>query len=154
MATKAKACNEWPILSEEEVKAKMEAGFKMWCLKSGPPYTTQEIKPPGALVRSFTCKNFQAALDFIQAGGAIAESRGHHPDFHLTSYKNVDVVIYTHSLGGITENDFNLAESLDQIPVQYSQSFLKEHPECEQSESREFYHMDYKGGHFEERVLP
>ena len=150
----AKACNEWPILSETEVKAKMDSGFKMWSLKSGPPYTTSEINPPGALVRSFTCKHFQAALDFIQAGGAIAERRGHHPDFHLTSYKNVDVVIYTHSLGGITENDFNLAEELDKIPVQYSPEFLKEHPQCEMSGSKEFYHMDYKGGHFDQRVLP
>ena len=72
------SCKEWPVLSEDEIKSKMGEGFKMWELKTDSRYTPKEVNPPGALVRSFTTKNFQAALDFIQAGGAVAESRGLH----------------------------------------------------------------------------
>ena len=45
----------------------------------------------GHLSRKFTAKNFQAALDFVVAAGAVAERVGHHPDLHITSYKNVEV---------------------------------------------------------------
>eukprot|EP00606_Chrysophyceae_sp_TOSAG23-5_P001566 GSChrysophyteH2.ASY1.ANO1.511.1 assembled CDS len=54
------------------------------------------------LERSFVTKNFQCALDFMVAAGAVAESRGHHPDLHLTSYRNVRVVVYSHGLSALT----------------------------------------------------
>jgi len=83
------------------------------------------------LMRSFVAKNFQAAMDFISQLAAIAEEEGHHPDFHLTSYRNVDISLYTHSVGGVTENDFILAARLDSVPVVYSPKWLKEHPGIE-----------------------
>ena len=87
------------------------------------------------LSRKFTAKNFQAALDSINAMGAIAEEQEHHPDFHLTSYRNVEVTLWTHSLGGITENDFTLAQLLDQVPVTYSPKWLRENPAAQQKEA-------------------
>jgi 4a-hydroxytetrahydrobiopterin dehydratase len=41
--------------------------------------------------RSFVAKNFLAALDFFKHVGEIAEAANHHPDLHLTSYRNVEV---------------------------------------------------------------
>merc|ERR1711971_1531823 len=84
----------------------------------------------GAISRKFTAKNFQAALDFINAAGRIAEEQGHHPDLHITSYRDVEVVLYTHSIKGLTVNDFALATKLDEVKVLYSPKWLKEHPEA------------------------
>uniref|UniRef100_A0A6U3RQ02 4a-hydroxytetrahydrobiopterin dehydratase n=1 Tax=Octactis speculum TaxID=3111310 RepID=A0A6U3RQ02_9STRA len=81
--------------------------------------------------RGFVAKNFQAALDWINTAGHIAELNGHHPDLHITQYRNVCVTLWTHSVGGLTENDFLLAEQLDTVaPVKYSPKWLKEHPEA------------------------
>ena len=55
----------------------------------------------------------------------------HHPDLHLTGYRNVEVVLFTHSIGGVTENDLIMAEEIDKIPVAYSPKWLKEHPAAE-----------------------
>jgi len=63
--------------------------------------------------RSFTAKNFQAALNFINEAGVIAEREGHHPDFHLTNYRDIMVDLSTFSASGLTQNDFVLASMLD-----------------------------------------
>ena len=49
-------------------------------------------------------------------------------DFHLTGWNNIEIIIFTHSLGGLTENDFILAKKLTEIPVQYSKKFLTSNP--------------------------
>jgi 4a-hydroxytetrahydrobiopterin dehydratase len=72
------------------------------------------------LSRAFTAKSFAAALAFINAVGAVAEAEGHHPDLHLTSYREVEIVLYTHAVGGLTENDLIMAALIDAVPVVYS----------------------------------
>ena len=81
------------------------------------------------LVRKFVCKNFVAALEFLQKAGEAAEAQGHHPNFHLTNYNNVEVVVYSHTQKGITENDFILAKNIDAVKVTYSKKFLDANPE-------------------------
>jgi hypothetical protein len=72
---------------------------------------------------------FQAALDSINAMEAIAERESHHPDFYLTNYRDCEIILYTHKLQGITENDLVLAEMLDkEVQVTYSPKWLKQHP--------------------------
>jgi 4a-hydroxytetrahydrobiopterin dehydratase len=68
--------------------------------------------------REWRAKHFQAGLDFCNAIGKVAEAEGHHPDLHLTGYRNVAVEITTHAVGGLTENDFILAAKIDQLPVE------------------------------------
>ncbi len=87
--------------------------------------------------RSFTAKNFQSALDAINAVGAIAEREGHHPDLHLTSYREVEIVIYTHSVGGVTLNDVTLAQMIDnEVKIVYSPKWLKENPDAKSSATK------------------
>ena len=87
------------------------------------------------LSRTYVAKNFQAALDSINAIGAIAEREGHHPDFHLTDYRQVQLILYTHKLKGITANDLNLARMVDaEVKVVYSPKWLREHPQAGGSE--------------------
>jgi 4a-hydroxytetrahydrobiopterin dehydratase len=83
------------------------------------------------LSRSFTTKDFQAALDCINRIGAVAEEMGHHPDIHLTNYRNVEIVLHTHKLKGVTENDIALATALDEkVKIDYSPKWLREHSEA------------------------
>lgn len=66
------------------------------------------------LAKSFLFPDFKAALAFVNRAGAVAEEEGHHPDLRL-SWGKVDVQIYTHKAGGLTENDFILAAKIDDV---------------------------------------
>jgi 4a-hydroxytetrahydrobiopterin dehydratase len=66
------------------------------------------------LERSFKFSDFKSALAFTNQVGEIAEAEDHHPDIHL-SWGRVRIVIWTHAVGGLTENDFILAAKIDQL---------------------------------------
>jgi 4a-hydroxytetrahydrobiopterin dehydratase len=68
--------------------------------------------------REWRVKDFPVALDFFNRVGAIADAEDHHPDLHLAGYRNVTVEIWTHAVGGLTENDFILAAKINQLPVE------------------------------------
>jgi 4a-hydroxytetrahydrobiopterin dehydratase len=70
------------------------------------------------LRREWRVKDFQTALDFFERIGQIAEQEDHHPDLHLTGYRNVAIELSTHALGGLSENDFILAAKIDEVPVE------------------------------------
>jgi 4a-hydroxytetrahydrobiopterin dehydratase len=67
--------------------------------------------------REYRVKDFVTALDFFERIAQVAEAEDHHPDLHLTGYRNVAVEIWTHALGGLSENDFILAAKIDELPV-------------------------------------
>lgn len=71
--------------------------------------------------RSWRVKDFVSGLDFFQRIGQIAESEDHHPDLHLTGYRNVVVELSTHAIDGLSENDFILAARIDEVPVALSE---------------------------------
>ena len=68
--------------------------------------------------REWRVKDFLTALDFFHRVGRLAEDEGHHPDLHLVGYRNVTIEIWTHGLGGLSENDFILAAKIDTLPVE------------------------------------
>ncbi len=65
--------------------------------------------------KEWTAANFMAAIDFFNQVAAIAEQDGHHPDLHLTRYRHVAIELWTHAIGGLSENDFILAAKIDRI---------------------------------------
>ena len=65
--------------------------------------------------KTFKFKNFAEALVFTNKVGAIAEAEGHHPDIAL-AWGKVGITLSTHSIGGLSENDFILAAKIDQNP--------------------------------------
>jgi 4a-hydroxytetrahydrobiopterin dehydratase len=69
------------------------------------------------LRREWRVKDFATALDFFNRIARVAEAENHHPDLHLTGYRNVAVEIWTHAVGGLTENDFIMAAKLSTLPV-------------------------------------
>jgi 4a-hydroxytetrahydrobiopterin dehydratase len=65
--------------------------------------------------KHFRFPTFRAAIAFVDAMADVAEAEGHHPDF-CVHYAAVNVEIWTHAAGGLTENDFILAAKIDRIP--------------------------------------
>jgi 4a-hydroxytetrahydrobiopterin dehydratase len=63
----------------------------------------------GALERTFTFENFRDALRFVNDVGELAEAENHHPDIAI-HYNKVTLRWWTHTAGGITDRDRDLAE--------------------------------------------
>ena len=79
-----------------------------------------EVSPDGKKIhREFKFKNFAEALAFVDKVGEIAEAEDHHPDVHL-AYGKVAVELWTHAIGGLSENDFILAAKIDKLHNSYT----------------------------------
>jgi len=71
--------------------------------------------------KTWQAKDFLAAIDFVLKTAEAAEREGHHPDVHVTGYRNVRIDLTTHAIGGLSENDFILAAKIDDLPIQTKQ---------------------------------
>jgi 4a-hydroxytetrahydrobiopterin dehydratase len=68
------------------------------------------------IVREFTFENFVKAMQFVNMVAEQAEAARHHPDIDIR-YNKVKLALVSHDAGGLTERDFQLASSIDQIPT-------------------------------------
>ncbi|CAK9096310.1 Pterin-4-alpha-carbinolamine dehydratase 2 [Durusdinium trenchii] len=85
------------------------------------------LAPDGTRISlCLVAKNWGAAMKFLNQVGELAEAEGHHPDLHLTSYRTVQVDLFTHAIGGLSLPDFVLAAKIDAIEVEYSPKWLRE----------------------------
>ncbi|MDB9799737.1 4a-hydroxytetrahydrobiopterin dehydratase [Candidatus Pelagibacter sp.] len=66
------------------------------------------------LQKKFTFKNFINSQDFINKVGRISEEEGHHPDISF-GWGYAKIIITTHAIEGLSENDFILAAKINQI---------------------------------------
>jgi 4a-hydroxytetrahydrobiopterin dehydratase len=57
-------------------------------------------------------------IEAVNRIAELAEAEGHHPDLHLTGYRNLKIELTTHAIGGLSENDFILAAKIDAILAQ------------------------------------
>jgi len=73
-----------------------------------------ETGQPQRIRRAFDFDDFLAAMAFVDKMAALAEAEGHHPDF-CVHYSKVEVTLWTHAVGGLSENDFILASKIDAI---------------------------------------
>lgn len=64
--------------------------------------------------RVFTFKNFKEAMVFVNRVAEVAESEGHHPDVAI-NWNKVTLSLSTHSIGGLSENDFILAAKINAV---------------------------------------
>ena len=63
--------------------------------------------------RTYSWPGFRASLAFVAFVGELAEAAAHHPDIDVR-YDKVTLTLSTHSAGGLTTKDFELAHSIDQ----------------------------------------
>lgn len=66
------------------------------------------------LHRDFQFKDFQQAMRFVNQVADIAEADGHHPDISIF-YNQVTIELWTHAVGGLSENDFIIAAKIDAL---------------------------------------
>lgn len=93
------------LLTERQAQEYI-AGLKGWKLSGDGKSIRREL-----LMQDFT-----AAVDLINKIGAAAEAEDHHPDIHLTGYRRLAIELSTHSIGGLSENDFILAAKIEKLP--------------------------------------
>ena len=67
------------------------------------------------LVRDMKFGDFAAAITFVDRVAADAERRNHHPDILVHGWNNVRLTLSTHSEGGVTDADIELAQALDAL---------------------------------------
>jgi 4a-hydroxytetrahydrobiopterin dehydratase len=97
------------------------------CEGGVPPLTSQEIagyqaelKDPWEVVsnkkikKEFKFKDFKEAIGFVNKVAHLAEEEGHHPDIYIV-YNRVGIELWTHAIGGLSENDFILAAKVEKI---------------------------------------
>jgi 4a-hydroxytetrahydrobiopterin dehydratase len=89
------------LLSEEEVSERVE-GLDGWRLDGS------------SIVKAFENDDFKGSVAFVDSILPVAEDMGHHPDLEI-SWSTVTVTISTHSEGGLTAADFELAGRIDEL---------------------------------------
>ena len=89
------------VLSDDEVERRL-ADLPGW------------EREGNAIKRRFKFEDFQASVDFVNRITPAAEEMNHHPDLAI-SWNTVDCSLSTHSQGGITESDFELARQIDDV---------------------------------------
>jgi 4a-hydroxytetrahydrobiopterin dehydratase len=87
-------------LTEDEVKDKL-SGLDGWEDKGS------------AIEKQFKCDDFSGSVDFVNRITPLANDMNHHPDLTI-SWDTVTVTLTSHSEGGLTDNDFELAQKIDQ----------------------------------------
>jgi 4a-hydroxytetrahydrobiopterin dehydratase len=65
------------------------------------------------LVREWTLPDFRAALKVANRVGMVAEELDHHPDIRVHSWNKLELRCWTHTVGGLSVNDFVLAKRVD-----------------------------------------
>jgi len=92
-----------PALSEDRVRD-LARDVPGWTLRPGEPRLQKEFK----------FKDFASALAFVERVARIAEKEEHHPDIHI-HYDRVVLVLWTHAIGGLSENDFIMAAKINTL---------------------------------------
>ncbi len=68
-----------------------------------------------ALVRELKFDDFAAAMAYVNRVADLAEEANHHPDILVHGWNHVRLTLTTHSAGGLTDNDFQMAKKIDQL---------------------------------------
>jgi 4a-hydroxytetrahydrobiopterin dehydratase len=90
------------LLLENEIRKRLE-NLNDWI------YSNKHI------TKEFKFADFKEALAFVNKAGSNAEEMDHHPDILMHSWNKVKISISTHSEGGVTEKDFQLAQKIESL---------------------------------------
>lgn len=82
--------------------AQLAAGVPKWGLSRRPARVSREFK------------DFKAAMKFVNKVADCAEEQEHHPDFQI-HWNRVELVLWTHDIGGLSEKDFMMAAKINRL---------------------------------------
>jgi 4a-hydroxytetrahydrobiopterin dehydratase len=91
-----------PLLSKEEI------------IQKASQLDTWKLIDKHHLVGVFKFKDFKDALEFTVKVGEVSENLNHHPEIKL-SWGRVEIIIFTHDRGGLTELDFKFAVRVSEL---------------------------------------
>ncbi len=89
-------------LTQEEIK-NLLSQLKNW-----------EFIESQKIIKQFKFEDFKQAMEFVNKIAVIAEEEGHHPDIEI-HYNKVSIILWTHFINGLSENDFILAAKIDNL---------------------------------------
>ena len=73
-----------------------------------------KVTDKNKISREFLFVNYSHTMDFVNKVADLAEEEGHHPVMHVY-YGRVIIELWTHAIGGLSENDFILASKMDKL---------------------------------------
>lgn len=94
-----------PPLTRERVEALLR-DVPGWELREGPPM---------AIARTEKCKNFKDACARFMQVALLCEEEGHHADIRIFGWRNIEFILSTHAIGGLSENDFIVAAKINDL---------------------------------------
>ncbi len=103
MLPRAGNLSRMSLLSDSEVEDRL-AGVPVW--------TAGEER---SIVRELSFADFAAAIAFVNRVAEAAEAANHHPDILVHGWNKVRLTLSTHSAGGLTGADFELAAQIDRL---------------------------------------
>ena len=83
-------------------------------IKSALGTVTDWKKQGSTITRTFQFKDFPMAIKFVNTVARLAEKAWHHPDIDIR-WNKVRLALTTHSEGGLTRKDFQLAQKFDEL---------------------------------------
>ncbi|TSC79638.1 MAG: 4a-hydroxytetrahydrobiopterin dehydratase [Candidatus Peregrinibacteria bacterium Gr01-1014_25] len=93
-----------PSLTREQAAALLR-DIPGWGLAEGEPLKIE---------RKWKFKDFTQAIAFVNAVARIADAEDHHPDIAI-NYSRVTLTLWTHAIGGLSENDFIVAAKVNAV---------------------------------------
>jgi 4a-hydroxytetrahydrobiopterin dehydratase len=90
-----------PPLGKEKIKEYLSQLKSRW-----------EVLEDKKIRKEFKFSGFPEAISFVNKVAKIAEQENHHPDIHIF-YRKVVIELWTHAVGGLSENDFILAAKIE-----------------------------------------
>jgi 4a-hydroxytetrahydrobiopterin dehydratase len=71
-----------------------------------------------SISKSYSFPTFMAGIEFVREVAELAEQANHHPDIDIR-WKTVRIMLATHSEGGVTEKDIDLAHKIEDASARY-----------------------------------
>ena len=90
-----------PLLDEDHIRDALQG--TAWRLEDG------------ALTRDLRFPDFAAAMAYVNRVAALAEAANHHPDLLVHGWNRVRLTLRTHTAGGVTRADLDLAREIDRL---------------------------------------
>ena len=97
------------------------------CEKGAPPLPPERVRQllaevsgwelvDGTMIRKqLKLADFMSVVKLVNRIADVAEAEDHHPDLHITGYRRLTIELATHSIGGLSDNDFILAAKIDRL---------------------------------------
>lgn len=83
-------------------------------VKAALPAVKEWKKQSAAITRTYQFKDFPGSMAFVNRVAEVAEAANHHPDIDIR-WNKVTLTLATHSEGGLTQKDFDLARKIDTL---------------------------------------